>query len=177
MEGQLQATYKLPNIRHGLELTEDQGMIRDMVREFAQSEVAPLAAEIDEEHTFPVATWEKIVELGLPGIPFSEEYGGSDGGTLAYILAVEEISKVCASTGLTLAAHVSLGTYPIYAWGADALKLDGLSITHPLKHEALELAASALPGARVTEAANTLLRTPAGWQARNTDWKAACDCV
>ncbi|TDJ79016.1 MAG: acyl-CoA dehydrogenase [Planctomycetota bacterium] len=122
MEGQLRTTYELPDIRHGLDLTEDQGMIRDMVREFAQSEVAPLAAKIDEEHTFPVETWTRIVELGLPGIPFSEEYGGSDGGTLAYILAVEELSKVCASTGLTLAAHVSLGTYPIYAWGAEALK-------------------------------------------------------
>jgi alkylation response protein AidB-like acyl-CoA dehydrogenase len=94
-------------------------MIRDMVREFARAEVAPQAAEIDENHRFPKDTWDKIVDLGLPGIPFSEDVGGSNGGTLAYCLAVEEISKVCGSTGLTLAAHVSLGTYPIYAWGGE----------------------------------------------------------
>ena len=116
------ATVDLPDLKHGLDLTEDQRMIRDMVREFAVGEVAPLAAEIDEHHRFPEETWKKIVELGLPGIPFSEEFGGSDGGTLAYAIAVEEISKVCGSTGLTLAAHVSLGTYPIYAWGAESLK-------------------------------------------------------
>ena len=75
----------------------------------------------DEEHRFPKDVWDKIVELGLPGIPFSEEYGGADGGTLAYIIAVEEIAKVCGSTALGYAAHVSLGTYPIYRWGGDKL--------------------------------------------------------
>jgi butyryl-CoA dehydrogenase len=112
----------LPQIHHAFDLTEDQRMIRDMVREFAESEVAPLAHEIDENHRFPMETWKKIVELGLPGIPFSEEVGGSDGGTLAYVLAVEELSRVCGSTGLTLAAHVSLGTYPIYKWGGEKLR-------------------------------------------------------
>lgn len=96
-------------------------MIRDMVREFADTELAPIAAEIDETHTFPKQSWDKIVELGLPGIPFPEALGGSDGGTLAYAIAVEEISRVCGSTGLTLAAHVSLGTYPIFAWGGQKL--------------------------------------------------------
>ncbi len=114
--------YELPDIKNGFDLTEDQAMIRDMVREFADNEVAPIAAEIDENHRFPTETWEKIVELGLCGIPFSEEVGGSDGGTLAYIIAVEEISRVCGSTGLTLAAQVSLGTYPIYAWGGERLR-------------------------------------------------------
>ena len=114
--------YALPDIKTGFDLTEDQQMIRDMVREFAEAEVKPLAAEIDESHRFPTETWEKIVELGLPGIPFSEDVGGAAGGTLAYCLAVEELSRVCGSTGLTLAAHVSLGTYPIYAWGGDELK-------------------------------------------------------
>lgn len=108
---------ELPDLKHGLDLTEDQRMVRDMVAEFAASEVAPHAHDIDEEHRFPQDTWKKITELGLTGIPFSEEVGGSGGGTLAYILAVEELSKVCGSTGLTLAAHVSLGTWPIYAFG------------------------------------------------------------
>jgi alkylation response protein AidB-like acyl-CoA dehydrogenase len=112
----------IPEIKHGLDLTEEQLMVRDMVREFARAEVAPQAADIDEHHRFPLDTWKKIVELGLPGIPFSEDVGGSNGGTLAYILAVEELSKVCGSTGLTLAAHVSLGTFPIYAWGGEQLK-------------------------------------------------------
>ena len=116
------ATIAGPDVKHGLDLTEDQRMIRDMVREFAESEVAPLAEEIDANHRFPVETWKKIVDLGLPGIPFPEELGGSGGDTLAYVLAVEEISKVCGSTGLTLAAQVSLGTYPIYAWGGDKLR-------------------------------------------------------
>lgn len=116
------ATVDLPDLKHGLDLSEDQRMIRDMVRDFAQSEVAPIAAEIDENHRFPEETWKKIVELGLPGIPFAEDFGGSDGGTLAYALAVEEIAKVCGSTGLTLAAHVSLGTYPIYAWGSEDMR-------------------------------------------------------
>lgn len=114
--------YVLPEIKTGLDLSEDQQMIRDMVRDFARSEVAPKAAEIDENHRFPKDTWARIVELGLPGIPFPEDVGGSNGGTLAYCLAVEEISKVCGSTGLTLAAHVSLGTYPIFAWGGDKLR-------------------------------------------------------
>jgi alkylation response protein AidB-like acyl-CoA dehydrogenase len=114
--------YQLPEIKHGFDLTEDQRMIQEMVREFARTEVAPLAEEIDEHHRFPKETWDKIVELGIPGIPFPEDVGGSNGGTLAYILTVEEIARVCGSTALTLAAHVSLGTYPIWAWGGEELR-------------------------------------------------------
>jgi butyryl-CoA dehydrogenase len=117
-----QTHYDLPDIKHAFDLTEEQLMVRAMVRDFALDKVAPRAAEIDENHRFPTETWKEIVELGLPGIPFPEELGGSNGGTLAYCLAVEELSRVCGSTGLTLAAHVSLGTYPIYAWGGDKLK-------------------------------------------------------
>ncbi len=116
-----QTKYELPKIAHGFDLTEDQQMIRDMVRQFADEEVAPLAAEVDENHRFPEETWRKIVELGIPGIPFPEEVGGTNQGTLAYILCVEELSRVCGSTGLTVAAHVSLGTYPIFAWGGPEL--------------------------------------------------------
>ena len=117
-----QTRYDLPDIKHSFDLTEEQRMVQAMVREFALDKVAPRAAEIDENHRFPLETWREIVELGLPGIPFPEEVGGSNGGTLAYCLAVEEISRVCGSTGLTLAAHVSLGTYPVFAWGGDKLR-------------------------------------------------------
>ncbi len=115
-------TYELPEIKHSFDLTEDQRMIQEMVRDFAQAEIEPLAAEIDENHRFPEETWKKIVELGLPGIPFPEELGGSNGGTLAYCIAVEEIARVCGSTALTYSAHTSLGTYPIYAWGGEDLR-------------------------------------------------------
>ena len=113
---------ELPKIQHSFDLTEDERMIQEMVREFTVNEVAPIATEIDENHRFPKETWDKMVELGLPGIPFPEELGGAGGSTLAYCLAVEEISRACGSTGLTLAAHTSLGTYPIYAWGGDHLR-------------------------------------------------------
>ncbi|MFT5291701.1 MAG: alkylation response protein AidB-like acyl-CoA dehydrogenase [Planctomycetota bacterium] len=114
--------HTLPNITHSFDLTEDERMIQEMVREFTVNEVAPKATEVDETHTFSTETWGKIVELGLPGIPFPEDLGGAGGSTLAYVLAVEELSRACGSTGLTLAAHVSLGTYPIYAWGGDHLR-------------------------------------------------------
>ena len=117
-----ESLYQLPDIKHAFDLTEEQQMIREMVRDFALTEVEPKAAEIDENHRFPTETWDRIVELGLPGIPFPEELGGTNGGTLAYIIAVEELSRVCASTGLTLAAHVSLGTYPIFRWGSERLR-------------------------------------------------------
>jgi alkylation response protein AidB-like acyl-CoA dehydrogenase len=122
MQTKTTSSYTLPAIQHGLELTPDQLMIQETVRAFARAEILPLAAEIDEQQRFPEESWRKIVAMGLPGIPFPEELGGSDGGTLAYCLAVEELSRVCASTGLTLAAHVSLGTYPIYKWGSDKLR-------------------------------------------------------
>jgi alkylation response protein AidB-like acyl-CoA dehydrogenase len=117
-----QTRYELPDIKHSFDLTEEQRMVQAMVRDFARRTVAARAAEIDENHRFPTETWAEIVELGLPGIPFPEDVGGSNGGTLAYCLAVEELSRVCASTGLTLAAHVSLGTYPIHAWGGEKLR-------------------------------------------------------
>ena len=122
MQTEMAGTYTLPEIKHAFDLTQDQQMVREMVRDFARAEVAPIAHDIDEEHRFPEANWKKIVELGLPGIPFPEELGGTNGGHLAYVLAVEEISRVCGSTGLTLAAHVSLGTFPIFKWGGKRLR-------------------------------------------------------
>jgi alkylation response protein AidB-like acyl-CoA dehydrogenase len=104
------------------ELTEEQGRLRDMLREFADQEIAPKAARYDEANEFPWDNIKKMRELGLFGMIFPEEYGGQGLDTLSYVLAVEEISRACASTGITLAAHVSLGTSPIMNFGTEAQK-------------------------------------------------------
>ena len=104
------------------ELTEDHLMFQKMVREFADQEIAPRAAEIDREDKFPQWAIDKMAELGLMGIVYPEKYGGPDGDTLMYAIAMEEISRVSGSVGLTLAAHISLGTYPIFAFGTEAQK-------------------------------------------------------
>lgn len=103
-------------------LTEEQQMLREMVRDFAQNEVKPRAAEIDETCEFPWETVHKMGELGLMGIVFPEEYGGAGMDYVCYAIAVEELSRVCASTGITLAAHISLGVYPLYAFGNEEQK-------------------------------------------------------
>ncbi len=101
------------------DLTEEQSLLRETVRRFAEEEVAPRAMEMDRTATFDMSLWEQMKELGLTGVPISEEYGGAGMDGLSYILTVEELARVCGSTALTLAAHVSLGTYPIFAWGSD----------------------------------------------------------
>jgi len=97
-------------------------MLRDMVREFVKNEVEPIAAEIDKTMRFPEETFQKMGELGLMGIPYPEVFGGADMDTVAYALVVEEIGKVCQSTAITLAAHTSLGTFPIYRFGTEEQK-------------------------------------------------------
>lgn len=104
------------------DLTDDQLLIQGMAREFAQTEVAPIAAEIDRNHRFPEELVPKMAELGLMGIPWPEEVGGAGADWVSYVLVCEEISKVCGSTGVILAAHTSLGTGPIYRFGNDAQK-------------------------------------------------------
>jgi len=104
------------------ELTREQLMIRDMVREFSESEVKPYARELDETHTFRLETFQKMGKLGLMGIPFPEKYGGSGGDTISYVIAVEEIGKACGGTGLSYAAAVSLGATPIYNFGTEEQK-------------------------------------------------------
>src|SRR5690625_130532 len=104
------------------ELTEEQRMIRNMVREFATDVVQPKAIEVDVEARFPKETFDQMADLGLLGIPFPEEYGGSDGDTISYALAVEEIGRVCGSTGLSYAAAVSLGATPIHLFGTEEQK-------------------------------------------------------
>jgi alkylation response protein AidB-like acyl-CoA dehydrogenase len=103
-------------------LTEDQRMIRDMVRDFAQNEIVPRAAETDRSGTFPVETIKHMAELGLMGLPIDEAYGGSGGDYVSYCLALEEITRACGSTGLTYEAHVSLGLMPIYLFGSEEQK-------------------------------------------------------
>jgi alkylation response protein AidB-like acyl-CoA dehydrogenase len=103
-------------------LSEEHEMIRKMVRDFARNEVAPSAAERDEEEKFDRNIFNKMAELGLTGIPFPEEYGGIGSDYLAYVIAVEELSRVCASTGVTLSAHTSLASWPIYKFGTEEQK-------------------------------------------------------
>ncbi|CAM4069599.1 acyl-CoA dehydrogenase [Bacillus manliponensis] len=103
-------------------LSEEHEMIRKMVRDFARNEVAPTAAERDEEERFDRALFDQMAELGLTGIPWPEEYGGIGSDYLAYVIAVEELSRVCASTGVTLSAHTSLAGWPIYTFGTEEQK-------------------------------------------------------
>ena len=103
-------------------ITEEQKMIRDMVRDFAEKEIRPIADEIDRKSEYPAEVVEKLCELGVLGIPVPEEYGGSGAGYLSYIIAVEELSRVCASIGVTVETHTSLGTEPIIDYGTKEQK-------------------------------------------------------
>ncbi|KHE68580.1 acyl-CoA dehydrogenase [Halobacillus sp. BBL2006] len=103
-------------------LTEEQQMLRKMVRDFAKNEVEPTAAERDEEERFDREIFDKMAELGLTGIPWPEEYGGIGSDFVSYVIAVEELSRVCASTGVTLSAHISLASWPIYKFGNEEQK-------------------------------------------------------
>ncbi len=104
------------------QLSEEHEMLRKMIREFANEVVAPTAAERDEEARFDREIFDQMAELGLTGIPWPEEYGGSGFDYLAYVIAVEELSRVCASTGVTLSAHVSLAGWPIFKFGSEEQK-------------------------------------------------------
>jgi len=106
--------------------TEEHEMLRDMVRDFAKNEVAPLSQELDETGRFPQELVDKMGELGLMGIPIPESYGGAGMDTVAYATAVIELAKVDASVAITLAAHTSLGTMPIFLAGNEAQKQEWL---------------------------------------------------
>ena len=103
-------------------LTKEQELVRQMVRDFAVNEVKPIAAEIDVTERFPMENVKKMGELGMMGIPFSIEFGGAGGDVLSYIIAVEELSKVCATTGVILSAHTSLCASLINENGTPAQK-------------------------------------------------------
>ena len=104
------------------QLSEEHEMIRKMVRDFAKNEVEPTAAQRDEEQHFDRAIFDKMAELGLTGIPWPEEYGGIGSDFLAYCIAVEELSRVDASIGVTLSAHTSLAGWPVYKFGTEEQK-------------------------------------------------------
>jgi short/branched chain acyl-CoA dehydrogenase len=108
------------------DLSDEQRLIRDTVRDFARNEVRPVAGQLDEDHAFPYEIVAKMGALGLMGIPFPEEYGGGGGDTLSYVLAVEELTRIDSSVAITMAAHTSLGTMPIYLFGSEEQKRDWL---------------------------------------------------
>lgn len=101
---------------------EEHLMLKKMVREFADNEIKPLAQKIDNEGLFPQESINKMADLGLMGIPWDEQYGGTNMDTLSLVIAIEEIAKVCVSTAATMMAHTSLGTGPIVAFGTEEQK-------------------------------------------------------
>ncbi|MDO4594699.1 MAG: acyl-CoA dehydrogenase [Tissierellia bacterium] len=103
-------------------LSKEHEMLRKMYEEFAINEVEPIAAEVDEEERAPLETIEKMKKAGFFGIPIPKEYGGEGGDYLGYVLAVEELSKKCATTGVILSAHTSLGSWPIEKYGTPEQK-------------------------------------------------------
>ncbi|WCK53453.1 acyl-CoA dehydrogenase family protein [Aneurinibacillus sp. Ricciae_BoGa-3] len=103
-------------------LTEEQKMIKNLIRDFAEAEVAPGADERDKTGEFPLQVFKKMAALDLMGLPFPEEYGGGGADTISFSIVVEELSRVCASTGITYSAHVSLGGAPINMFGTHEQK-------------------------------------------------------
>jgi short/branched chain acyl-CoA dehydrogenase len=108
------------------DLSPEHELIRRTVRDFAEGEVAPVAEELDRTKSFPYAIVRQLGDLGLMGIPFPEEYGGAGADSLAYALAVEELTRVDSSVAITLCAHTSLGTQPIYVFGTEEQKREWL---------------------------------------------------
>ncbi|HMI21342.1 MAG TPA: acyl-CoA dehydrogenase family protein [Gaiellaceae bacterium] len=108
------------------DLTQEQQLVRDTVREFAESRIAPVAAELDREHRFPYELVAELAELGLMGMTVPEEYGGAGADTLSYAVAVEELTRIDSSVAITVAAHHSLGTLPIFYFGSEELKREWL---------------------------------------------------
>ena len=105
-----------------LDVSEEHELLRRTVREFAEERIAPVAEELDREHRFPYEIVTELGELGLMGIPVPEEYGGAGGDTLAYAIAIEELTRVDSSVAITVAAHTSLGTMPFLLFGTEEQK-------------------------------------------------------
>ena len=110
------------------DLSDDHALLRQTVREFARERVAPVAGELDATKAFPYEIVRELGELGLMGIPFPARYGGAGADTLAYALAVEELARVDSSVAVTMCAHISLGTAPIYLFGSEAQKQEWMPV-------------------------------------------------
>ena len=104
------------------DLPEEHELLRSTVREFAEERIAPVAEELDREHSFPYDLIAELAELGLMGIPIPEQHGGGGGDTLSYAIAIEELTRIDSSVAITVAAHTSLGTMPILLYGTDEQK-------------------------------------------------------
>src|SRR4051794_12553856 len=104
------------------DLSDDHKLIRRTVRDFALCEMRPVAEELDKTKSFPYEIVKQLGDLNLMGIPFPEEYGGAGADTLAYAIAVEELTRVDSSVAITLCAHTSLGTQPVYLFGSEEQK-------------------------------------------------------
>jgi butyryl-CoA dehydrogenase len=102
------------------ELTDEQELIREAVREFVEAEVAPIAAAVDRDHRFPAELIPKLADLNLMGMPYPEKLGGAGADYLSYVIAIEELSRACATTSVIVSAHSSLATWPIYKFGTPA---------------------------------------------------------
>ena len=109
------------------DIDQDHRLLRETVREFSEQEVAPIAEDLDRTKRFPYEIVSRLGELDLMGIPFPEEYGGGGGDSLAYAIVVEELARVDSSVAITLCAHTSLGTQPIYLFGSEAQKREWLA--------------------------------------------------
>jgi short-chain 2-methylacyl-CoA dehydrogenase len=145
------------------ELTEEQELVRRTVRDFAERRVAPLAEELDREARFPYELVTELAELGLMGMPIAEEYGGAGADTISYAIAIEELTRIDSSVAITVAAHTSLGTMPIYLFGDEEQKQEWL----PALASGEKLAAFGLtePNAG-SDAGNTRTRA----ELRNGEW-------
>ncbi|MFL5930289.1 MAG: acyl-CoA dehydrogenase family protein [Gaiellaceae bacterium] len=108
------------------DLSSEHELVRTTVREFAEQRVAPVAEELDRDHRFPYELVSELAELGLMGMPIPEEYGGGGTDTLAYAIAIEELTRIDSSVAITVAAHTSLGTMPIFLFGTDEQKREWL---------------------------------------------------
>ncbi len=104
------------------ELTDEQQLIREAVREFAETEVTPIAAELDRDHRFPRELLPRLAEMNLMGMPYPEKEGGAGADYVSYVISIEELSRACASTAVIVSAHTSLATWPIFKFGTQAQK-------------------------------------------------------
>lgn len=137
-------------------LTEEQAALKRMVQEFAQKEIAPYAAKYDHSEEFPWQNVKQMGELGIMGLPIPEQYGGAGTDTVSYILAIEEISRACSSTGAILAVHTSAGTMPILLCGTEEQKqkyIPGLASGEKLGAFALTEPGAGSDASRVTTTA------------------------